>query len=317
MKKEIPVYLFTGFLGSGKTTFIQDTLESENFLTEERTLFLVCEEGEIEYEPEKFFDTDIHIEQIEDEQYITPDNLDKLADKYDADAVIVEYNGMWMLDTIYGNMPENWYVNQEMTFIESPTFLSYNQNMRQLVFDKLKSAELVVFNRFDHAWDKLEYHKIVRVANRKSQIVYEFGPDDVEPDIFQDPLPYDMDAPVVVIKDDDYAEFYRDLNENMQNYGGKTMKIKGRAVTGQDIPDGKFVFGRHVMTCCVQDIQFAGMVCKYPATIRKPENGQWVKITGKVKIETDPIYGDGLPGPVIYCTKVTAVNPADPEVAQF
>ena len=114
------------------------------------------------------------------------------------------------------------------------------------------------------------------------------------------------------------SEFnYRDLNENMKNYGGKTMKIKGRAVTGQDIPEGKFVFGRHVMTCCVQDIQFAGMVCKYPSTIKRPENGQWVKITGKVKIETDPIYGDGLPGPVVYCTKVTAVNPADPEVAQF
>ena len=29
------------------------------------------------------------------------------------------------------------------------------------------------------------------------------------------------------------------------------------------------------------------------------------------------IYGDGLPGPVVYCTKFTAVNPADPEVAQF
>ena len=84
------------------------------------------------------------------------------------------------------------------------------------------------------------------------------------------------------------------------------MKIKGRAVTGKDIPEGKFVFGRHVMTCCVQDIQFAGMVCKYPSTVKRPENGQWVKITGKVKIETDPIYGDGLPGPVVYCTKVTA-----------
>ena len=246
MKKEIPVYLFTGFLGAGKTTFIQDTLESEDFLTEECTLFLVCEEGEVEYEPEKFFDKDIHIEVVDEEEKLTTELMDSLADKYDADAVIVEYNGMWMLDTIYANLPQNWYVNHEMTFIESPVFMSYNQNMRQLVFDKLKSAELVVFNRFDHAWDKLEYHKIVRVANRKSQIVYEFGIDDVEPDIFQDPLPYDMNAPVVVIKDEDYAEFYRDLNENMQNYGGKTMKIKGRAVTGQDIPDGKFVFGRHV-----------------------------------------------------------------------
>ena len=239
MKKEIPVYLFTGFLGAGKTTFIQDTLESEDFLTEECTLFLVCEEGEVEYEPKKFYDSDIHIEVVENEADLTTEYMDKMADKYDADAVIVEYNGMWMLDTLYANLPQNWYVNQEMTFIESPMFMTYNQNMRQQVFDKLKSAELVVFNRFDHGWDKLPYHKIVRVANRKSQIVYEFGPDDVEPDIFQDPLPYDMNAPVVVIKDEDYAEFYRDLNENMKNYGGKTMKIKGRAVTGQDIPDAR------------------------------------------------------------------------------
>ena len=99
MKRELPVYLFTGFLGSGKTTFIQDTLESEDFLTEERTLFLLCEEGEIEYEPSKFYDTDIHFETIENESDITPDYLDRLAEKNDAEAVIVEYNGMWMLDT--------------------------------------------------------------------------------------------------------------------------------------------------------------------------------------------------------------------------
>ena len=315
MEREIPVYLFTGFLGAGKTTFIQDTLESDEFLTEERTLFLVCEEGEEEYHPSKFFDTDVHIETIEDEEDLTTDRLDSLAEKYDAEAILIEYNGMWMLDKLYAEMPENWYVNQEMTFIESPVFMSYNQNMRQLVFDKLKSAELVVFNRFDHSYDKLEYHKIVRVANRRSQIVYEFGPDEVEPDVFQDPLPYDMDAPVVLIKDDQYAEFYRDLNENLENYDGKTLKVKGRAVVGQDIPEGKFVFGRHVMTCCVQDIQFAGMVCKWPK--EKPENGQWVKVTAKVKIEKDPIYGDGMPGPVLYCTKVSQVNPADPEVATF
>lgn len=316
MDREIPVYLFTGFLGAGKTTFIQDTLESEDFLTEERALFLVCEEGEIEYHPSKFFDTSINIEVVEDEESLTPELLDSLAEKYDAEAVLVEYNGMWSLDSIYKNMPKNWYVNQEMAFFEAPTFLTYNQNMRQLVFDKMKSAELVVFNRFDHSYDKMEYHKIVRVANRRSQIVYEFGPDDVEPDIFQDPLPYDMDAPVVLIKDDQYAEFYRDLNENLDNYDGKTMKIKGRVVVGEDIPEGKFVFGRHVMTCCVQDIQFAGMVCRFKDT-KKLEKGQWVKITGKVKIERDPIYGDGMPGPVIYCTKVTQVNPAEPEVATF
>ena len=46
---QIPVYAFTGFLDSGKTKFIQETLEDERFNAGERTLLLVCEEGEEEY----------------------------------------------------------------------------------------------------------------------------------------------------------------------------------------------------------------------------------------------------------------------------
>ena len=46
----IPVYAFTGFLDAGKTKFIQETLEDERFNTGERTLVLICEEGEEEYD---------------------------------------------------------------------------------------------------------------------------------------------------------------------------------------------------------------------------------------------------------------------------
>ena len=54
MAKEIPVYLFVGFLESGKTTFIQETFEDPNFDSGDKTLLLVCEEGEVEYQPGKF-----------------------------------------------------------------------------------------------------------------------------------------------------------------------------------------------------------------------------------------------------------------------
>ena len=94
--------------------------------------------------------------------------------------------------------------------------------MRQLVFDKLKSAELVVFNRCDRkkmdevdeegVSTKMRFHKIVRVANRKSQILYEYGENDVEMDTIQDPLPFDTEQPVITIRDDWYAEWYRDIN---------------------------------------------------------------------------------------------------------
>ena len=49
---EIPVYVFMGFLESGKTSFIQDTLEEDYFNNGERTLLFACEEGMEEYDEE-------------------------------------------------------------------------------------------------------------------------------------------------------------------------------------------------------------------------------------------------------------------------
>ena len=49
--REIPVYLFTGFLDAGKTTFIQETLEDPQFNDGQKTLILLCEEGETELSP--------------------------------------------------------------------------------------------------------------------------------------------------------------------------------------------------------------------------------------------------------------------------
>lgn len=93
---DIPVYLFTGFLGSGKTDFIQDTLSTPEFNGGETTLLLVCEEGEQEYDESKFADP-VAIHVIEDEEELNPDDLRELVRLYQPDRVMVEYNGMWML----------------------------------------------------------------------------------------------------------------------------------------------------------------------------------------------------------------------------
>ena len=65
---EIPVYLFTGFLESGKTRFIQGFLEDERFNTDENTLLLVCEEGIEEYDTDRFKVNNVIVEYIEDEE---------------------------------------------------------------------------------------------------------------------------------------------------------------------------------------------------------------------------------------------------------
>lgn len=324
---EIPVYLFTGFLESGKTTFIQEALEGSDFNMGERTLFLLCEEGEVEYNPEKFFGKNIFFEKIEKEESITRELLESLQKKHKIERVIVEYNGMWGLDTLYGQMPQSWLTYQEMMFIDAGTFLTYNQNLRQLVFDKLKSAELVVFNRCDRNKMeeidqsglslKMQFHKIVRVANTKSQIIYEYSKEDVELDNIKDPLPYDINQKEINIKEQWFAEWYRDINENPNQYHGKVVTIKGRIVNGGDIPKDRFIIGRHVMTCCIEDIQFAGLVCKWNDKASEMDNGSWVIINAEIKIEEDFMYAGTGPGPVLYCRKVSPAAPAVPEVATF
>ena len=315
---EIPVYLFTGFLESGKTTFIQETLAGSDFNAGERTLLLLCEEGEVEYNPDGFFGKNVFIESLEDESDLNPKNLRELQLKHSVERVVIEYNGMWLMEKLFAALPEGWVIYQEVTFADSTKFLNYNQNMRQLVFDKLKTADLVVFNRCDNdaftEETKLEFHKIVRVANRKNQIVYEYGPDNAVPDMIVDPLPFDIEADVIEIPEDAFAEWYRDVNDEPEKYDGKTVRVQGRCAMGAGIPEDSFVFGRHVMTCCVEDIQFAGLLAIWPE-VKRLKHGGWVDITAEIRIENTPVYGE--PGPVLFCKSAKATVPCDPEVATF
>lgn len=312
---EIPVFLFTGFLESGKTTFIQEALEGDDFNMGERTLLLLCEEGIEEFEPEKFFGKNVFIEKIDEESQLTTEYLSQLQLKHKVERVIVEYNGMWMLDNFYLAMPQEWLTYQELLFFDASTFLTYNQNMRQLVFDKMQSAEMVVFNRCEKGFDKMEFHKIVRAANRNSQIIYEYDKDDVELDQIPDPLPFDIEADSFKIEDDAFAEWYRDINEEQDKYEGKIITVRGRSVIGGGLEKDEFVFGRHIMTCCVEDIQFGGLVAHWENAESTLEHGGWVMITAEIRNEFNPMYGEE--GPVLYCSKVEKAAEAIPEVAQF
>ena len=215
--KEMPVYLFTGFLGAGKTTFIQEVMESDEFNQGEKTLLLVCEEGEVEYDPSSFAFPNVYIEFVDDEDELTPEYLTELENEHDIERVVIEYNGMWMLKSLYDNAPSNWTMYQEMAFADANTFLMYNKNMRQLTFDKMRTAELDVFNRCEKGFDKMPFHQEVRIANRHAQIVYEYAPNDIEPDMIQDPLPYDIRKDEIEINDEDFAEWYRDINEDRKS----------------------------------------------------------------------------------------------------
>ena len=295
-QKELPVYLFTGFLEAGKSKFIKGTLEDPRFNAGDRTLFLVCEEGEVEYDEDLPQMENVFIEVIENESDLTPKVLQYLEDKHQATRVLVEYNGMWRLINLFNNMPEHWAVYQEFMFVDSNTFLTYNKNMRELMVDKFATCDMVVFNRFKKGMDQLLFHKIVRAVSRRANIAYEYENGEVEYDDLEDPLPFDMEADVIEIDDDDYALWYRDISEDMRKYNGKTIEFKGIAVYNNRVAPGTFAFGRQVMTCCEADIQYCSLLAQCPPK-DMPINNGWYKMRMKVEIKFHKMYGEK--GPIL------------------
>ncbi len=314
-REMIPVYLFTGFLESGKTRFIQESMENKKFNSGDKTLLLVCEEGIEEYDPTRFWGQNVYFEQIEDEEELNEANLMKIASKHLLDRIIIEYNGMWPLEKLYAAMPKDWAIFQQMFFVDSNTFLSYNSNMRSLVFDKLRDAEMVIFNRADS--DKVDremFHKIVRGANRSSNIIYDYPDGRFEYDEIEDPLPFDKDAPIIEIADDDYALWYRDLSEDMEAYIGKTVKFKGIVARSPALPENMFIIGRGIMSCCADDIEYSGLACRMPSKTSL-KDGDWVTVVAKVCFENCSVYKQK--GPVLAGEKtIFAVKP-EREIVTF
>jgi G3E family GTPase len=310
----IPVYLFTGFLEGGKTHIIQESMCDERFNTGEKTLIILCEEGIEELDISSFSGQNVYLSVIENESEVTPQMLEKCRNGHKIDRVIIEYNGMWQLSTLYNNLPADWFIFQNMMFADANTFFAYNQNMRSLMVDKLMSCEMIVLNRTPDNIDKEEVHKVVRGVSRRATITYDYPDGHVEYDDIEDPLPFDIDADIIEIDEDDYAIWYRDLSEETDKYEGKTVKFKG--IVARDVKLGKdaLVIGRHVMTCCVEDIAYEGLVCKFNSPVAY-RTRDWIYVTGKIKIEKNKLYG--RPGPVIYAQTSAYTDKPEKEVATF
>ena len=309
----IPVYAFSGFLDAGKTKFIQETLCDERFNAGERTLLLLCEEGEEEYDLSAYPYQHVYLERV-DQQTVTTQELDALLKKHRAERVVVELNGMLQIGPFYQKMPESWQIAQEVMFADGSTIESYNANMRSLVVDKLSGCEMVVFNRLKPGTDIMPLHKLARALNRRVGILYEYTDGTTHYDDIEDPLPFDINAPVISINDNDFALWYRDVTEEPEKYDGKTVLFKGQVARLRKERDGMFAPGRFVMTCCVEDVQFMGLPCKYAdaATLKARS---WVLVEAKIHVQHHAVYHGK--GPVLEAVSVEPAMPAEPDICTF
>ena len=315
MARQIPVYLFVGQLESGKTKFIQETMEDPQFDSGDKTLLLVCEEGEEEYDPDRFAFGGVHVAQLEDKSELTRENLTALEQKSGCGRVIIEYNGMWLVQDLYDALPDNWLIYQCLATADGTTLKTYagDNAMRGLLLDKLRGSELLVVNRAEHLNDdesRQLVHKLVRQASRRCDIAYEFADGSVAYDDIPDPLPFDVNAEVIDIPAEFFGVWYMDCMDDPQKYDGKTVRFLAQVCQTPRAGKNSFVPGRFAMTCCIQDIQFVGFPCKYDG-YKALEQRSWITLTAKVNVKYHPIYQGQTPGASGPVLTALAVEPAD------
>ena len=314
MAREIPLYLVLGFLESGKTRFLKETLRDPAFTEDEKTLLIACEEGEEEYGPAFLEETRTTLVTVESPEGFTTEFLSRCQEEYDFDRVMLEYNGMWKVSGLSQvELPKGWVCCQAVTLVDCTTFPVYSANMRPLMMDKLSTAQMVIFNRCTPQADKNLLARTVRLVNRDAQLGFE-RPDGSEDTDFVEELPFDLDAPVIDLADEDYGVWYTDAQEDPKKYAGKTVRFRALSYISPKFPKGCFVPGRHAMVCCADDIAFMGFICKagkYPL----PAMEQWVTVTASVKVEFYPQYRGK--GPVLYAQAIEPAEKPKEELVYF
>ena len=306
-----PVYMINGFLESGKTEFIRYTLAQPYFQVRGKTLLIVCEEGEVEYEASLLTKSRTVMEVIEEEEDFCISRLTELEKKHKPERIIIEYNGMWNFKNM--KLPRSWNIEQQITTVDASTFSMYFTNMRSLLAEMLRGSEMIIFNRCDNVEDLGLYRRNVKAINPRADIVFEDSKGAVN-QIFEDELPYNLNDPVISLNNEGYGIWYLDTMDNLERYEGKTVQFVGMVLKPADFPQGYFVPGRMAMTCCADDMAFLGYACKYEGASGLKDR-QWVKVTARVEKEYFADYGGE--GPVLKAVSVEQTRAPKEEIISF
>ena len=309
-----PIYLITGFLESGKTTFLRFTLDQDYFQIDGKTLLILMEEGEEEYDTKALAKNNTVVEVIEKEEDLTTERLEAMEIIHQPDRVVIEYNGMWLVSRFYDmKLPFGWGVEQQITCVDGSTFQVYMANMKSIFMDMVKYTDMVVFNRCKREDPLANYRRSIKVSNQSAEVIFEDEEGEID-DIFGDQMPFDVNAPVIEIPPEDYGIWFVDAMDHPDTYVGKTVRFKGRVMMPRGMGSKFFVPGRIAMTCCADDTTFLGFVCK-SAFAPKLKEKEWVEVTAKVAFERRMEYqGDGV---VLYAENVTPCEPLVEEMVYF
>lgn len=317
---DIPVFVVNGFLESGKSTFVLETINDPDFADGAKTLLVVCEEGEVEYDEVDLAKKNISVVAVEEQEEFTSEFLERLKEFYKPQRILIEFNGMWDFEEFLDlEMPDSWVLAQIITTIDATTYTNYMNNFKAIMVGQFKYSDTIIINRCTESTDKIAIRRTIKPVNRKAQIIYETEAG-VTTDAGEEVMPFDINADIIDICDDDYGLWYMNAMDHPKDYHGKTVRFLAMVYKADKFPKGCFVPGRFAMTCCADDTAFIGFMCKMdkqtgPVAYDQLKSRMWVTVTAKIRVEYYKEYGGK--GPVLYAISVEPAKEPEEKLVYF
>lgn len=253
-----PVYVFSGFLDSGKTQAIKGTLNNPRFNEGEPSLIICLEQGDVEYDKGFLKATNSEVVYLDTVNDLTIEKQKELDEKYNFERVFIELNGMEDDNILYNNgFISNWELAQTLTTMDASKFSLYLTNMRQFLYNHVVNAEVVILNRADGV-DKRYLRNNLKSINQYVELIFEDKDGNVtnkiEDELFD--LSKDLD-----ISDIDYGLWFMDAIDNPAKYDKKKITIKVKYVAEMKEYNNVLIMGRRAMVCCANDITDIALPC--------------------------------------------------------
>lgn len=280
MKKEIPVFIFNGFLDSGKTTLIKEIIEGDERYQSKDTLIISFEDGEVEYDDKWLEEMNVSLAMVTDEMLEDDTFFYDILTKYDPSKILFELNAFVDLNNY--RFPKNLNIYQEVAIFDCKRFEIFYNNMKPIINQMVKFATLVIFNRCDNPANSSKYRRWIRAFNQNVDVAFETS-DGKLTTLLDEDLPYDINSNKIEILDDDFPIFYLDVTECFDKYAKKEISFNAYI---RDMNSKTLVVGRQIMTCCEDDIQFYGFEC---ISNQKFDNNSFVRVTCEVVKEYSDI----------------------------
>ena len=178
--KMLKIDIVSGFLGAGKTTFIERLLKTK--LKDEKVVLIENEYGEVSVDTDILKDTKIEIRELSQGCICCSlvgdfsKSLKTIIDTYNPDRILIEPSGVGKLSDIIKavastGLQEN--VNSLVCLVDAKKAKMYERNFGEFFVDQIESAHTVILSRTDIAKEEViaTAVEIVRKHNDKAVVV--------------------------------------------------------------------------------------------------------------------------------------------------